>query len=117
MGPGITYYGVNAHFQNGPAEKAIRYLQTISQHMILHAKGRWTKSINLSLWTYVFRIAIHLHKNVPNAADASSRLEAFLRIDVSPKSSHYHNFGCSAFTLITEADQGEIQEVGKFVQS
>ena len=39
MGQGITYCGVNAHFQNGRAEKAIRDLQTMARKMILHAKG------------------------------------------------------------------------------
>ena len=51
-------------------------------------------------------MAVHVHKNVPNAADASSHLEAFARISVSPKSSHYHTFGCPAYMLATEAKQG-----------
>ena len=39
MGQGIKYCGVNAHFQNGRAEKAIRYLQTMARKIILHAEG------------------------------------------------------------------------------
>ena len=92
MGQGITYCGVNAHFQNGCAEKAIRDLQTMARKMILHAKGRWPEAIHLSLWPYALRMTVHVHNNVPNAADASSRLEAFARIAVSPKSSHYNTF-------------------------
>ena len=94
------------HFQNGHAEKAIRDLHTMARKMILHAKGRWPEEINLSLWSYALIMAINVQNNVPNAADASSRLEEFARIAVSPKSSHYHTFGCSAYMLTTEAEQG-----------
>ena len=38
MGQGITYCGVNMHFQNGRDEKAIRDLQTMVRNIILHAK-------------------------------------------------------------------------------
>ena len=106
MVKGITYCGVNAHFQNGRAEKASRDLQTMAQKIIQHAKGLWPKAINLSLWPYALQMAVHVHNNVPNAADASSRLEEFARVAVSPKSSHYHIFGFPAYILATEAEQG-----------
>ena len=110
MGQGITYCGVNAHFQNGRAEKTIRDLQTMARKMILHAKGQWPESIHLSLWPYALRMVVRVHNNVPNSADASSRLEAFARIAVFPKSSHYHTFGCPAYMLTTEAEQGRAKK-------
>ena len=55
-------------------------------------------------------MAVNVHNNVPNAADASSRLEAFARITVSIKSSHYHTFGCPAYMLTTEAEQGRAKK-------
>ena len=39
MGQGITYCGVNSHFQNRRYEKDIRDLQTMAQKIILRAKG------------------------------------------------------------------------------
>ena len=102
MGQGINYCGVNAHFQNERAEKAIRNLHTMAQKMILHAKGRWPEEIHLSLWPYALRMAVYVHNNVPNSADASSRLKALAHIAVSPKSTHYQKFGCTAFTLTTK---------------
>ena len=42
----------------------------------------------------------------PFTYPTSSRLEAFARIAVSPKSSHYHTFGCTEYMLTTEAEQG-----------
>ena len=38
MGQGITHCGVNTHFRNGRAEKAIRDLQSMVRKIILHAK-------------------------------------------------------------------------------
>ena len=55
-------------------------------------------------------MAVHIHNNVPNAADASSRLEAFTQIAVSPKSSYYHTFGCPAYMFTTEAEQGRAKK-------
>ena len=106
MGQIITYCGVNAYLHNERAEKAIRDLHTIAQKIILHAKGRWPEAIYLSLWPYALRMAVHVHTNVPNAADASSRLEAFARIAVSPKFSQYQTFGCTAYMLTTESEKG-----------
>ena len=110
MGQGITYCGVNAHFQNGRAEKAIRDLQTTVRKMILHAKDRCTEEIHLSLCPYSLRMVLHVHTNFPNAANASSGLEAFAQISVSPKLSHYHAFGCPAYMLTTEAEQGRAKK-------
>ena len=50
-------------------------------------------------------MAIHVHNNAPNAADTISLLEAFIRIAVSTKLSHYHTFGCPEYALTKEAKQ------------
>jgi hypothetical protein len=36
----ISFCGVNAHFQNGIAEKIIRDIQEQARTMLLHAKSR-----------------------------------------------------------------------------
>ena len=55
-------------------------------------------------------MAVHVHNNAPNYSDASSRLEAFAQIVVSPKSIHYQTFGCPAFGLTTESEQGKAKK-------
>ena len=55
-------------------------------------------------------MAVHVHTNVPNAADASSRLEAFTRMDMTPKSSHDHTFGCPAYMPTIESEQGRAKK-------
>jgi hypothetical protein len=60
-GQQLTFCGVNAHFQNGIAEKAIRDLQESAQKQLLHVRHRWPAAIYLALWPYALRSAVHLH--------------------------------------------------------
>ena len=45
----ITYCGVNAHFQNGIVEQAIRGIQEQALNQLLHAWARWPDVIHLAL--------------------------------------------------------------------
>ena len=110
MVQGITYYGENTHSQNRRAEKSIRDPQTMARKIIRHAKGRWPEAIHLSMWRYALQMSVHVHNNFPNDADASSFLEAFARISVSPKSIHYHTFGFPVYILTTESNQGRAKK-------
>ena len=51
-GQTISYCGVDAHFQNGIAEKRIRDLQESTRKQLLHAKHRWPEAIELCMWHY-----------------------------------------------------------------
>eukprot|EP01082_Thalassiosira_pseudonana_P008995 g7858.t1 g7858 contig26:424712-426022(+) len=90
----ITHCGVNAHFQNGIAEKAIRDIQEQARKQFLHARSRWPEVIHLALWTYALRMAIHLHNTVPNLADGQSPLKVFASLAVGSKMRDNHTFGC-----------------------
>jgi hypothetical protein len=52
----ISYCGVNAHFQNGIAERAIRDITEAARTMLL---------LHLSLWPYAIRMAVHVHNTTP----------------------------------------------------
>jgi hypothetical protein len=51
-GQRLTFCGVNAHFQNEIADRAIRDLSESSQKQLLHARQRWPQSVSLALWPY-----------------------------------------------------------------
>eukprot|EP00957_Ditylum_brightwellii_P152639 11618352-Ditylum_brightwellii.AAC.3 len=45
----ISYCGINAHHQNGIAEKHIRDLQDQTRKQILHAQARWPRAVDIAL--------------------------------------------------------------------
>ena len=95
----ISYCGVNAHFQNGIAEKRIRDLQEQARKMLLHAKARWPEAINASLWPYAVRTANDTMNHIPDRDDGSSRVERFGDTDVNPNLKVFHSFGCPVYAL------------------
>ena len=67
-GQTISFCGVNAHHQNGVAEKRIRDLQETSRAALIHAKSRWPDAIETYLWPYALR-------SVNNAFNVSNSLK------------------------------------------
>jgi len=95
----LTYCGVNAHFQNGIAERAIRDIQEQARKSLLHAINRWPKVMDLSLWPYATRYAVFLHNVLPSQEDGRSRLEVFGNFSVGHRLSDCHTFGCPVYAL------------------
>jgi hypothetical protein len=79
----ISFCGVNAHFQNGIAEKIIRDLQEQARTMMLHAKSRWPKEVSIHLWPYALRSANQLRQVTPDKEDRTSPLERFSGAEVA----------------------------------
>ncbi|KAL3822937.1 hypothetical protein ACHAXA_011652 [Cyclostephanos tholiformis] len=71
---------LNAHFQNGIAERAIRDLSESARKQLLHARHRWPAAVHVALWPYALRNAALLHNNLPTLEDGTSRLELFSSI-------------------------------------
>ncbi len=97
-GQRISFCGVNAHFQNGIAEKAIRDITEAARKILLHAKVRWPHAIDLALWPYAMRYAVHIHNTVA-VIEGKSRIELFSGTDVGSNMKHNHTFGCPVFAL------------------
>ena len=102
----LTFCGVNAHFQNGIAERAIRDLQESARKQLLHANSRWPSAMHLSLWPYALRNAMAMHNSLPVLEDGTSRLELFSGIRVGTRMRTLHTFGCPVFALRNELASG-----------
>ncbi len=61
----LTFCGVNAHFQNGIAERAICNLSESARKQLLHAKQRWPQVVSIALWPYALRSVAYLHNVLP----------------------------------------------------
>ncbi len=73
----LTFCGVNAHFQNGVAERAIHNLLESARKQLLHAKQRWLQAVSTALWPYALRSAAYLNNILPTEDEGQSKLELF----------------------------------------
>jgi hypothetical protein len=65
---------VNAHFQNGVAERTIQDLSESTHKQLLHAQAYWLAVVYFALWPYTLRNAALLHNSLPVLEDGTSRL-------------------------------------------
>jgi transposase InsO family protein len=72
-GQSLTFAGVNAHHQNGMAERRIRTLQEHARTMLIHANQRWPKCVTANLWPYTLRMANAVLNETPNMLDKQRR--------------------------------------------
>ena len=94
----ISFCGVNAHHQNGIAERRIRDLQDMACAMLLHAKHNWQDAIHPSLWPYALKHASNIRQSAAQEG-AQSPLETFARVTIRPNLDHFHTFGCPVYIL------------------
>ena len=95
----ISFCAVNAHHQNGRAEKRIRDLRETGRTQLLHAISRWPAAITVHLWPYAVRNANDIRNRMPDKKDGSSPLERFSSLSVASNTKHFHTFGCPVYAL------------------
>jgi hypothetical protein len=94
-----TFCGMNAHFQNGIAQRAIHDLAESTQKQLLHARQRWPQAVRTALWLYALRHTAHLNNVLPTLPEGQSKLELFSSIKVGYNMRFLHTFGCPVFAL------------------
>ena len=102
----LSFCGVNAHFQNGIAEKKIRDLQDTARTMLLHTQRRWPDAINAHLWPYAMRMASVIHNNSPLNDKKVSPIELFSNSTILPQVKQFHHFGCPTYVLDSALQAG-----------
>ena len=96
---GLTYCGVNAHFQNGIAEKKISDLQEQTRMMILHGLRKWSSMLSIHPWRYGLHSANDICNSTPRKGSDISPIVLFSGVTMHPKLKHYHSFGCPTYIL------------------
>ncbi len=95
----LTYRGVNAHFQNGIAKRAIRDVQEQARKSLLHAINHWPRVMGLSLWPFATHYAVFLHNVLPSPEVRRPRLEVVGNFSVGHRLLDCHTFGCPVYAL------------------
>ncbi len=98
---GLTFAGVNAHHQNGVAERKIRELQDMARTMLIQANLRWPNGVTTNLWPYAIQMANEVINNTPSFQDENRRLpvELFANSNVNANPKHWKPFGCPVYVL------------------
>ena len=65
MNQTLDFCGVDAHHQNGIAERTIRTIIESARTMLLHAIHKWSTEIKFDLWPFAVRHAVTIYNNVP----------------------------------------------------
>ena len=99
--------GVNAHFQNGIAERHIRDLQEQARTSMLYAMNKWKKMILICLWPYAIRHANDVANSRPRKGEDSSPMEKFTGVPIRPKLYHFHAFGRPTYMLDNAIQSGQ----------
>ena len=108
-GQPLTFAGVNAHHQNGMAERRIRELQELTRTSLIHANRRWPNATTANLWPYALRMACLAYNSTPSLQDAKRRTpeQVFAKSEVSINKKHWKPFGCPVYVLDNDLQQGK----------
>jgi hypothetical protein len=103
----ITYCFVNAHFQNGIAEKIIRDLQEPVRKHLLPIKARWPSTVTTNIWPYALRNTQHMRNSLPDSKDGTCLFKIFSGVEVAHNLKSNHTCGCPVYALSSKLASGK----------
>ena len=106
-GQTLTFCGVNAHFQNGVAERRIRELQDQARTMLIHASTHWPNAINAHLWPYALRMANDIFNTTYDLKRKQVPIEIFAKTNIQDNPNHWYTFGCPVYVLDANLQAGK----------
>jgi hypothetical protein len=102
----LSFCGVNAHFQNGWAEKNIWDLQDATRTSLLHAIKKWPSAITIHLWPYAMRYVNDVNNSIPMQGKDNSPIELFSSTVKKLPLRQFYHFGCPVYVLDANLQAG-----------
>jgi hypothetical protein len=99
QGQTISFCWVNAHFQNGKAERRIRTLQDLGRTQLLHAMARWPVALGTQLWPYAITNVANCQNDLRQTGQRETRMERFSGSRIAPNLKNHHHVGIPAYVL------------------
>jgi hypothetical protein len=106
-GQTLSFCGVNAHHQNGVAERRIRELQEHARTMLIHATKRWPNAIDAHLWPYAIRMANDVINETPDLKRGDVPIKRFAQTDIEMNPTHWYHFGSPVYVLNAKLQAGK----------
>lgn len=94
----LTFCGVDAHHQNGIAERFIRTITERARTMLIHAMLSWPDIITEDIWPFAVQMAVDLHNMTPTTTGLSPQ-EIFSGTKCNFDPANCHTFGCPIYVL------------------
>ena len=108
IGQGIKFSGVNAQFQNGAAENAIKIVVRNARTMMIHATLRWPGFVGKDLWPQALSHAANLYNITPKMETGVSPVSVFTRtMQESNSLRNSHTWGCPVYVLTPKIKDGQ----------
>ena len=104
---------MNAHHQNGKAERRIKDITTSGRTSLLHVSHRWPQTIDTPLWHMALKHYVNLRNNLPSnyktggnngcyelpETFTDSPLSKFSGSENKVNLQHFHPFGSPVYVL------------------
>jgi hypothetical protein len=103
----LSFCGVNAHFQNGRAEKKIRDLQDATRISLLHAIRKWPSAITIHFWPYAMRYVNDVNNSIPMKGRNDSLIELFSSTERKLRLRQLYHFGCPVYVSESNLQEGK----------
>jgi hypothetical protein len=104
----MMFCAVNAHHQNGVAERRIQDLTDWARAMLVNACHKNPFATD-NMWPFALRQASAIDRTIPKRAHTKLPLEIFTDVDMRPKTNHFHPFGCPVYVLNAPLQEGKSQ--------
>ena len=103
----IKYCGVNAHHQNGIAERSIRTVSEKARAMLLHAAIHWKDGVSSNLWPMAVQYAAYQYNHLPNSTGHAPADLFTGSTFPRHKLFQMHTWGCPVYVLDPKLQQGK----------